>query len=300
RYLPDGILEFLGRRDDQVKVRGFRIELGEIETVLGQHPAVESALVLAREESPGDPRLVAYVVLEPLAAVPWKASRGDEASVEQVSQWQEVFGELYGRPAPEGDPTFNIVGWHDSYTGKPIPAAEMRTWVETTVARICASEPRRVLEIGCGTGLLLFRLAPHCEQYWGTDVSPEALHYIESHLRSTGEAWPQVRLMQRAADDFTELESGGWDAVIFNSVVQYFPSIEYLFGVLEGAVRLVSPSGVVFVGDVRSLPLLEAFHTSVQLYQASDTLSREQLRQRVYDSLRTESELVIDPAFFTA
>ena len=68
RYLSDGKVELLGRMDHQVKIRGFRIELGEIETTLSQFPGIQQAVVVAREDFPGEKRLVAYVTSEPQSA----------------------------------------------------------------------------------------------------------------------------------------------------------------------------------------------------------------------------------------
>ncbi len=65
RYLPDGQIAFMGRTDHQIKIRGYRIEPNEIESVLNEHPAIQKSLVVAREDTSGDKRLVAYIMLVP-------------------------------------------------------------------------------------------------------------------------------------------------------------------------------------------------------------------------------------------
>jgi len=198
------------------------------------------------------------------------------------------------------DPDFNITGWTSSYSGEPIRPEQMHEWVDHTVARIQALRPKRVLEIGCGTGLLLVRLAPDCSTYLGTDFSPVVLAGLQRHLANRLQALPQITLAQRKADDFSGIDARSFDLVLLNSVVQYFPSPDYLQRVLEGAVEAVSDGGAIFMGDVRSLPLLATYHLAVELYQADDELSLTELQQRVQQRASQEEELVLDPAFFRA
>ena len=303
RFRHDGTIEFLSRLDNQMKIRGFRIEPGEIEATLGEHPAVKDAVVMAREDTSGDRRLVAYIVQQRESA--GKDAPDAAASASQVAQWQKVYEEIIyasldTRGSTHRHALFNIAGWVSSYTQEPLADEVMAEQVDQSVDRIAALAPRRVLEIGCGTGLLLSRIAPSCEAYVGTDFSATALQYLQQWLAQAGPAYARTTLQARAADDFSGMDAGSFDVVVLNSVVQYFPSADYLVAVLRGAARVLAPGGSIFVGDVRSQRLLEAFHASLELHRSTDEKSLGELRVKVSQGVAEEQELAVDPRFFRA
>ncbi|MGD1106463.1 MAG: methyltransferase [Terracidiphilus sp.] len=192
------------------------------------------------------------------------------------------------------------MGWNSSYTRGAIADDEMHEWVENTVGDILRLSPKSLCEIGCGTGMLVMRVAPHCDRYVAVDQSPAVLERLRQQLRTVPVVAERVEVVESQAANLDGFDENSLDTVVLSSVVQFFPNAAYLTKVLEKAVNIVRPGGHVYVGDVRSLPLLQAFASSVELFQAADELSAGELRDRIRRRVEREPELVISPAYFLA
>jgi amino acid adenylation domain-containing protein/non-ribosomal peptide synthase protein (TIGR01720 family) len=292
RWTSAGTLDYLGRADTQIKLRGQRIELGEIENTLLSCPHVIQAAATMHHGETGT-QLVAYITLDRDTMMPG-ADSADRAVEHGV--------EVSGVEVPEFGMDFR--GWNSSYTGEPIPLDEMLEWRSATVDRIMALQPRRVLEIGAVSGLLLSQIAPHCEQYVATDVSAVVIDKLTRSLARLQADWrDRVELRTQPAHVTEGLPHGHFDTIILNSVVQYFPNAGYLAGVIDKALDLLAPGGALFIGDVRSHSLQSALQTAIALaHTTTDThrVDGAEIRQRVQHAMLGEPELLLAPEFFTS
>ena len=292
RRLATGDLEYLGRLDQQVKIRGFRVELGEIERVVRDEPDVSDVAVVARNDESG-PTLVAYVVPRAGAAM---------ARQQQIDVWRDEWRALY----ESGQRTLERSGRaHLDDRAILVQLAppqdfedEWREFQGQTLDRIRALQPRRVLEIGCGTGQVLLHVAPECESYVGTDFAPLAIEEVRRQLATLRSERADVSARMQSADDFSGIQPGSLDTVIINSVIQYFPDIDYLLRVLEGSVRVLRPGGRIYIGDVQSRALLGVHHLGEQLGRSAGDRPLAELRRVVEHRVEIEDELVVDPGFF--
>ncbi|WP_231995899.1 non-ribosomal peptide synthetase, partial [Mycobacterium sp. 852002-51163_SCH5372311] len=293
RWTRAGTLDYLGRADTQIKLRGQRIELGEIENTLLACPQVARAAAALHQGDTGA-QLIAYITVEHTST-----ADGGISDAEVVEEWQHLYDELYGAEVEVPGFGMDFRGWNSSYTDDPIPLEEMVEWRAATVDRITALRPRRVLEIGVGSGLVLSQVAPESEHYVATDMSAVVIDKLARTLEQLQIPWrDRVELLTQPAHVSEALPHGCFDTIILNSVVQYFPNSEYLAEVINNAIDLLAPGGSLFIGDVRNHSLHGAFQTGVVLARTTSTDTAE-IRHRVQSAMLGEPELLLGPEFFT-
>jgi amino acid adenylation domain-containing protein/non-ribosomal peptide synthase protein (TIGR01720 family) len=295
KWNKDKKLEFIGRKDNQVKIRGFRVELEEINHLIRKYPAVKDSVVITKQKGNNN-YIYAYILLNTDEAI----HLNNHLENTQVEQWSKVFDEyIYQNNNDSKDEAFNITGWISTYTKKPLSQEVMKQWLNYRINLIKRIAPKNIIEIGCGTGLILFQLAEYCNNYYGCDISEKSLSYIKHNLPSKLDK-VNIKLESKAAHEIHNANCSMSDMVIINSVVQYFPSITYLIEVIESAMEKISIGGKIFIGDIRNYKLNELFHTSVSYFQLNNSdITIENFIKHVDKRATEDNELSIDPIFFT-
>ncbi|MFD1151487.1 AMP-binding protein, partial [Saccharothrix hoggarensis] len=181
---------------------------------------------------------------------------------------------------------------------EPLPEPQLRDWVEGTVDRLRALHPKRVLELGAGTGLVLRALVEdgHVEHYLATDHSTAAtaqLAEIADALKPSGAVIEVVR-----ADALAALADAGtgYDLVVVNSVARHFPSTRYLDEVVAASVRVLAPGGHLFLGDLRNAELLDAAAHLKHHLRGGPDVTPEEVSRLAAQELRADGELAVSPA----
>ncbi|CAE7446369.1 cmdD, partial [Symbiodinium pilosum] len=285
----DGDYHYMGRNDFQVKISGVRIECEEVSAVLKTHPVVGDALVTAFD-GPFGKALAAYVVTSD--AVDWSQEMGsgaqDSDEILNVSSWGAVYDEMYketDNSVSSQDPTLNWSGYTDTYSRRPHIEPVIKEWVEWSCEQVsvhshlcsedvvCRKGKPTITELGCGNGMLLFRLAPllgRSGRYIGTDISNRALETVDE-LKRTLPQYQHLNVDTKALaahEIFEVCQAKENDIVLCNGVTMYFPTANYLLKCMQLSAEATRDGGLVVYGDVQSRRHVLAFRAHVETYQA--------------------------------
>jgi acyl carrier protein len=213
RYRPDGNIEFLGRIDHQVKIRGFRIELGEIEARLMANPGVDDAVVLAREDQPGNKRLVAYVTRRDNAALTEDALRDalqadlPDYMLPSAYVFLDVLpltanGKVNRKALLPPDCYSAAIDEQGNMPGDPIEQALAEIWME--LLRITAvGVNRNFFELG-GHSLLAIQVVSRIQEHFGIELSVEDI-FRKTTIKELAGLIMQTQLEQLTEGDMLKL-----------------------------------------------------------------------------------------------
>ncbi|MFC5469001.1 AMP-binding protein [Cohnella suwonensis] len=177
-------------------------------------------------------------------------------------------------------------GFISSYTGIFFTEEEVDEYRDRVIelALPYAGEGKAALEIGCGSGIVLFELAGRFERYTGLDPSTATQERNLRKIEGDGLA-ERVRLVTGFADEISGMADGSYDAVLLPSTIQFFPDYFYLENVLREAVRLLRPGGALIVADVPDEAEKEEFRSSLEEFRRNHGAfykTRVQLDQHLY------------------
>ena len=297
RWRPkDGMIEFFGRMDSQIKIRGHRVELAEIEHALLDDKSIRDAAVVTNRPESGDLEIISFITSQN------RDKHLQDESSNQVNGWTNHFeASLYTRISDihESNIGSDFVGWTSMYDGSPIDKTEMREWLDNTLQTLLDGKAAgHVLEIGTGTGMVLFNLGGELQSYVGIEPSKSAAEFVSKAVVSIPELSDRVRIHVGTAADVHGIEELHPTVVVLNSVVQYFPSPEYLTEVIDTLSQIPGVERL-FFGDIRSYAVNDQFAVSRAICLLGEKATKNDIRKKIAEIVGREEELLVDPAYFT-
>ncbi|KAK2757911.1 NRPS [Arachnomyces sp. PD_36] len=298
RYrVGDGQIEFFGRMDQQLKIRGHRIEAAEVERAILSQRSVVDAVVVIRDQDGQEPEMVSFVMTED------DSSAEQHEAGNQVQGWQDFFEKnTYAdmnaiNPSAIGN---DFTGWTSMYDGSEIEKAEMQEWLNDTISTLRdGQKPGRVLEIGTGSGMILFNLGSGLQSYVGLEPSKSAAAFVNKAIESIPDLAGKAEVHVGTATDTGRLSGLCPDLIVLNSVVQYFPTPEYLVRVVDS---LVQTPGIkrLFFGDIRSYATNRHFLAARAIHALGNDATKDAVQQKMAELEERDEEMLVDPTSFKA
>ncbi len=279
RYNKNGEIEIVGRNDLQVKINGKRIELEEIELQIKKNFRVKEAAVVCAK----DKKIYAFLTI-------------NRTEMEESNLWKDVFNSAYQDKVVKNT-FYDFSGWKSSYTRKQIPDEEMMEWLSNTSRRILELHPSNVLEIGCGTGLIMYKIISQIKSYIGIDLSEIAIEELTNNIKSNNQIKEKAKVFQGSAEHLEKMKGKKFDTIIINSVIMFFDSEEYLTNVINECLELLTENGCLFIGDIIDYNLLKIFRTSVNFFKVSNGKVGELKESIKQDCIRVK-DLLVAPQYF--
>lgn len=192
-----------------------------------------------------------------------------EALMQEVEQERNALmdTQLWDYVAESAEGPIGSSGWVSSYTGELFSEAEMDEYKQNIVAKLSPylHSDSRVLEVGCGSGLTLFSLAPLTGYYLGTDISQSIL--AQNRETATRSALHHVEFQAMAAHDVSRLKGQRFDVIIMNSVIHCFNGHHYLRHVIAQCMELLHDNGMIYIGDIMDLERKEELIASLESFK---------------------------------
>ncbi|MGD2089691.1 MAG: amino acid adenylation domain-containing protein [Candidatus Aminicenantes bacterium] len=177
------------------------------------------------------------------------------------------FKELWNFMAEGNTEAVNDYGWVNSYNNETFTVEEMNEYISNFKEKLepFLTPQSRVLEIGCGHGLVLFELAAHVGYYLATDLSPMIIEKNKRRVQQEG--LQQVELKPAAASEIRQLGEKNFDLVICSSVIHYFPNSLYLEALIKDAIAVLKDQGIIYLDDLLDLRKKQQLIRSVLEYK---------------------------------